>query len=140
MARRRVLIADDHPGVLEAVARLLAADYDVVAAVSDGAAAVEAADRLKPDVVVLDISMPNLTGLQAAARISAADSPPRIVFLTVHEDPAFVQAARSAGGSGYVLKSAIAAALLPTIGTVLGGQTVFPAASPEPPARSINSR
>jgi len=139
MPKPRAIVADDHPGVLEAVQRLLAADSDVVAAVSDGRAAVEAAVRLKPDLVVLDISMPTMTGLQAAARISAAECPPRIVFLTVHDDPAFVDAARKAGASGYVLKGSVSSDLLATVARVLDGHTVFPPAAPRPAAKPVRS-
>jgi DNA-binding NarL/FixJ family response regulator len=124
--------------VLETVLRVLAKDYDVVAAVSDGLAAIDAIHRLKPDVAVLDISMPIMTGLQAAARINEADVPTRIVFLTVHDDPAFVDAARKAGGSGYVLKGSVSSDLLAAMKQVLKGRTVFPAHGSKP-ARATKS-
>ena len=126
MARPRVLIADDHSSVLERAFELLSSEYDVVAAVSDGLSAVDAAAMLQPDVVVLDISMPILHGLEAAARIIKSGCKARIVFLTVHEDSDFVDAARTAGAHGYVLKRAIASNLLPTIRAVLGGCCAFP--------------
>jgi DNA-binding NarL/FixJ family response regulator len=129
MTRFRVLIADDHPSLLKRVVEILEAEYDIVAAVTDGLAAVDAATVLQPDVVVLDISMPILSGLEAAARLAEGGSASRIVFLTVHEDPEFVEAARSVGALGYVLKRTITADLLPAIRLVLDGQPAFPRAS-----------
>jgi DNA-binding NarL/FixJ family response regulator len=126
MKRPRILIADDHPHVLECISVLLASEYDVVAAVSDGQAAVNAAVVLRPDVVILDISMPVLSGLQAAARLVDGACQASIVFLTVHEDPAFLEAARNVGARGYVLKRTIAADLLPAIRLVLEGRPAFP--------------
>jgi DNA-binding NarL/FixJ family response regulator len=126
MRRRRVLVADDHPSVLERVSTMIGSEYEVVGAVADGLAAVDAAIVLRPDVVVLDISMPLLNGLEAAGRIVGGGVTARIVFLTVHEDPEFVEAARSAGAHGYVLKRAISAELLPAIRLALDGQYSFP--------------
>ena len=126
MARTRVLIADDHPHVRSHVSEMLQADYEVVGAVSDGLAAVDAAEVLRPDIVVLDISMPILNGLEAAARLVEGGSPPRIVFLTVHHDADFLDAARSVGAQGYVVKRTMNADLLPAIKLVLAGQTAFP--------------
>jgi DNA-binding NarL/FixJ family response regulator len=126
MVRSRVLIADDHPSLLERVAEILAAEYEIVAAVSDGLAAVDAATLLQPDVVVLDISMPILSGLEAAARLVDGGCVSRIVFLTVHEDPEFVEAARNVGALGYVLKRTIGADLLPALELVLRGHSAFP--------------
>src|SRR5215831_15552082 len=130
MARPRVLIADDCPSILECVTNILSRDYDVVASVSDGLAAVDGAIMLQPDVIVLDISMPVLSGLEATARLTAAGSPTRIILLTVHEDPDFLEAARSAGAHGYVVKRTMTTDLLPTIRTVLSGgfSFVLPAA------------
>ncbi len=98
----------------------------MVAAVSDGCAAVDAAAVLQPDVVVLDISMPVLDGLEAAVQIVEAGCTARIVFLTVHEDCDFIEAARNAGAHGYVVKRAITSELLATIRAVLGGRFAFP--------------
>src|SRR5262245_23730582 len=111
MPRYRVVIADDHPAMLERVSEILSHDYEVVAAVGDGRAAIDAAAALLPDVVVLDISMPVLNGFEAAARLSSCARAPRIVFLTMHDDQAFVEAARSVGACGYVLKRTVAAQL-----------------------------
>jgi DNA-binding NarL/FixJ family response regulator len=131
MPRYRVVVADDHPIMLERVSRILSDDYDVVAAVGDGRAAVDAAAVLQPDIVILDISMPSLNGLEVAARLADCARVPRIVFLTVHEDPEFVDAARRVGACGYVLKRTVAGDLLPAIRLVLEGQPAFPALSDE---------
>ena len=115
--RARVLLADDHPGMLESVANLLRDEFDVVATVGEGEAAVTAAALLQPDVAVLDISMPNLTGIEAAERVRAFEGPKavRVVFLTVHDDPEFIEAAGNVGAVGYVLKRRIAKDLLPAV-------------------------
>jgi DNA-binding NarL/FixJ family response regulator len=127
MSRPRVLLADDHPSMLERAIRLVAQEFDIVSAANNGRAALDAALVLQPDVVVLDISMPVMSGLEAAARISELAHPPRIVFLTVHDDPAFVEAAREAGAAAYVLKPHIATDLIPAIRLALEGRTRFPA-------------
>jgi len=129
MARFKVLIADDHASLLERIAEILEADYDIVATVSNGLAAVNAASVLQPDVVILDISMPILSGLDAAAQLTGGGSPARIILLSVHEDPEFVEAARNVGAHGYVVKRTMTADLLPAVRGVLGGRTVFPVLS-----------
>src|SRR5262245_7707215 len=129
MSRARVLLADDHPSMLERAIRLVADEFDVVGAVNNGRAALDAAVVLRPDVVVFDISMPMMSGLEAAARLSESEDPPRIVFLTVHEDPAFVEAAREAGALAYVVKRHVATDLVPAIRLALEGRTQFPPAT-----------
>ena len=104
MDRPRVLLADDHQAILDRVNHHLAGEFEIVGTAQDGQAALDAALVLKPDAVVLDISMPRLSGLEAARQMSALPNPPRIVFLTVHEDPDFREAAEGVGASGYVLK------------------------------------
>ena len=104
MTRPRVVVADDHQAILDRVSNQLAGEFEIVAAVLDGQAALDAALVLTPDAVVLDISMPGLSGLEVAKHLSALPKPPRIVFLTVHEDPDFMNAAECAGASGYVFK------------------------------------
>jgi len=124
--RRRILIADDQPKLLERISELIATEHDVVGSVGDGDAVVAAARSLQPDLVILDISMPGLNGFEAARRIAFDGRPPRIMFLTVHEEADFLEAARRAGAVGYVLKRTIAADLLPAIRLVLDGHAVFP--------------
>jgi len=102
--RPRVLLADDHQGILDHVGRHLADEFEIVGTALEGEAALNTALVLKPDAVVLDISMPRMCGLEIARRLAALPDPPRIVFLTVHEDQDFMDGAKEAGGSGYVLK------------------------------------
>ncbi len=115
MERIRVLLADDHEAMLERVTKLLGADCDVVGAVSDGEQALEAVRQLNPDVLVLDISMPVMNGIETARRLKEAKSETRIVFLTVHDDPDFVGEALEAGAQGYVRKQRIASDLVTAI-------------------------
>jgi DNA-binding NarL/FixJ family response regulator len=126
MTRARILVADDHPSMLTRVVHLLSNDYDIVGEAADGIAAVEAYQRLKPDLCVFDISMPEMTGFEAARRLQQLGCTARIVFLTVHEDPAFVEAAREVGANAYVVKRRIATDLVPAIRRVLAGLTQFP--------------
>jgi DNA-binding NarL/FixJ family response regulator len=105
MGKIRVLLADDHQAVLQRVCGLLDEDFDIVGTVNNGRDAVETTLRLNPDVLVIDISMRILNGLQAAQQLRSAKQPTKVVFLTVHRDEDFVDAALSAGASGYVTKS-----------------------------------
>ena len=115
MTMQRVLLADDHPEFLGAVARHLEPHFDVVRAVGNGQAMLDEAARLEPDVIVTDISMPVLNGIEAARKLKATGSRAKIVFLTVHADQDFVRAALGAGAVGYVLKSELASDLLPCL-------------------------
>jgi len=115
LPRSRVLIADDHAEMLERTRAVLSAEFDIVAAVSDGMAAVNAASRLRPDVVVLDISMPVLSGFDAAARLLADAHPPVVIFLSVHEDSACRDMAERLGAAAYVLKRDLITDLAPAI-------------------------
>lgn len=122
MSTIRVVVADDHQQMLLHVCEFLSAhSCEVVAAVSDGQAAVDAAARLLPDVVVLDVSMPILNGLEAARQILAANPSAKIVFLTVDRDPDTRRAAFEAGVLGFVLKPRLAADLIPAIRLVHNG-------------------
>src|SRR5262245_4391185 len=123
MARVRVLLADDHTDVLAAVARILESEYDVVAAVGDGQAALDAAARLEPDVLVLDISMPVLGGIEAARRLRPAGSGAKVVFLTVHQDADSVRAALAAGAQGYVVKCRLVSDLPLALREALAGRS-----------------
>ena len=109
---RSVLLADDHPQFLGVVARHLEPYFDVVRAVGSGQAMLDEAARLEPDVVVLDISMPGLNGIEAARKLKATGSRAKVVFLTVYADRDFVRAALGVGAVGYVLKSELASDLL----------------------------
>ncbi len=111
----RVLLADDHEAMLDRVARLVATECNVVGAVADGQQALDAVRELKPDVLVLDISMPVMNGIETARRLKEAGSETRIVFLTVHDDPNFAREALEAGALGYVIKQHIASELVAAI-------------------------
>ena len=119
----RVLLADDHEPMLDRVERLLEKEFEVVGTVRDGQAALEAVAELRPDVLILDISMPVLDGLQAALRLKQKKSKVRIVFLTVHEDPDFAREALATGALGYVAKPRLATDLSLAIKEVLAGRS-----------------
>jgi DNA-binding NarL/FixJ family response regulator len=105
MLRERILLADDNPAILSLVAESLGVDYEVIASVSDGGAVIAEAERLRPDLIVLDISMGEVSGIDLAHQLRERGYCGKIVFLTVHEDLDFVSAAIGAGGSAYVVKS-----------------------------------
>ncbi len=117
----RVVVADDHHKVLETARRLLAGDFQVVAAVGDGLMAVEAVRILNPDLILLDIEMPKMDGIRAAQEMRRCGSTARIVFLTVHDEEDYITAARKFG-DGYVLKSHMASELLHAIEDALRGR------------------
>ena len=119
----RVLLADDHKAMLERVKRLLDSEFEVVGAVDNGQALVEAAKDLDPDVLVVDISMPVLNGIDAVRQIRESGSKARVVFLTVHEDPDIVPACFDAGALGFVAKSRLASDLVPAIQFALTDHT-----------------
>jgi DNA-binding NarL/FixJ family response regulator len=123
LERVRVLLADDHEDFLAVATRLLEPEFDVVSAVGNGQALIEEAARLEPDVLVLDISMPVLNGIEAARHLKAAGCGARIVFLTVHGDFDYVRAALGAGAHGYVIKSRLASDLLPALREALAGRS-----------------
>ena len=119
----RVLLADDHKAMLERVKGLLDSEFEVVGAVDNGQALVEAAKDLDPDVLVVDISMPVLNGIDAVRQIRESGSKARVVFLTVHEDPDIVPACFDAGALGFVAKSRLASDLVPAIQFALTDHT-----------------
>ena len=101
---KRILIADDHAELLQEIRSLLQQDYEIIGAVADGAALVKEATRLKPDLIISDVSMPVMNGFEAAAKIRGLGLNTQIIFLTVHSSPPYLRKARSLGASGYVLK------------------------------------
>lgn len=122
MSRSRIVIADDSRAMREIIEGLVDPDYEVVASVEDGRAAVEAAERHGPELVLLDISMPILNGIQAGQQIK--ECCPSVVFLVVseHSDRSYVEAAFNAGARGFVPKRKIASELLPAMHDVLAGK------------------
>jgi DNA-binding NarL/FixJ family response regulator len=123
MSRPRVLLADDHRIVAEGLKGLLAPEFELVGMVEDGRALVESAKNLRPDVVVADITMPRLNGIDALAQLKANDPKLKVVFLTMHRDIAYARRALEAGASGYVLKHSAPDELVMAIRAVLNGQT-----------------
>jgi DNA-binding NarL/FixJ family response regulator len=114
--------------MLEEVQNLLQPDYEVVGAVENGAALVEAAQQLKPDLIISDVSMPLMTGFEAAAKIRAAGLNTKLIFLTVQSSQAYLKKARALGAEGYVLKVFVTEQLRPAVDAVLAGKPYF---SPE---------
>lgn len=123
MARARILVADDHEEIRNEIVHLLKRQFDVLGAVGDGPEFLEAVDRLKPDLCVLDISMPNMSGIEVAQRIKQNDAQMKIVFLTLHDDSDFRAAALETGAEGYVTKARMGRELLLAIREVLAGRT-----------------
>jgi DNA-binding NarL/FixJ family response regulator len=121
--RPRLLLADDHPLFLEGVRRLLENTYDVVGTVTDGKALIAAAQSLQPDIIVVDISMPEMNGLAAAQIIRKMVPSAKFIILSVHSDQAYAREAFRAGVKGFVSKRAAAAELLTAIKQVLEGRT-----------------
>ena len=121
-----VLLADDHPAMLDKLSQLLFLDFKIVGIVRDGAAAVAAVARLHPDIVVMDISMPVMDGIQAMREIRKMGVNSKIVILSALDDPAYVTCAFESGGSGYVLKSRMNSDLVFALKEVLAGRTFLP--------------
>ena len=128
MARPRILLADDHPGVAEALKSLLSSEFELVATVGDGLAMVSAATRLEPDVIVADISMPGLDGLNALAELRKINPHVKVVFTTMYGEASFVSLALEAGAFGFVLKHSAADELIPAVRAALDGKTYLPPA------------
>jgi len=119
----KILLADDHKIVLEGLKSLLEPPYEIVGAVEDGRALVEAAERLRPDVIVADISMPLLNGIEAVRHIKRSDPDTKVILLTMHPDLTYAARGFDAGASGYVLKHSAPSELLTAIEEVLKGRT-----------------
>ena len=117
-----VLIADDNPAILHHVREMLETRFRILAACPDGHSVLREYASLHPDVIILDIAMGGLSGIEVARQLRDAGCDSKIIFLTVHEDLDFVNAALGAGGSGYVIKSRLNTDLLPAIRSVLSGK------------------
>lgn len=123
MKRPRVLLADDHRMVLEGLKSLLTDEFDLVGAVEDGHALLAAAAKLHPDVIVADITMPRLNGLDALVRLKKDSPDVKVVFLTMHQDPAYARRALDAGAAGFVVKHSASDELVMAIHAALKGKT-----------------
>ena len=122
MKKPRLLLADDHTILVEGLKALLAPEFEVVAAAGDGRAVLEAAEEHQPDLILLDISMPRLNGIEAARRLKKSNPDAKLIILTMHADLIFVSAAFEAGVSGYVLKQSAATELVTALREVDSGR------------------
>jgi DNA-binding NarL/FixJ family response regulator len=123
MTKPRVLLADDHRIVAEGLKGILAEEFELVGIAEDGRALVKAARELRPDVIVADISMPHLNGIDALAPLKRDNPEVRVVFLTMHRDAAYARRALEAGASGFVLKHSAPAELVLAVRAALQGNT-----------------
>ena len=122
MGQPRLLLADDHRETAELLSELLEPEFEVIAQVQDGLALVDAVERLAPDVIVSDISMPGLDGIAAAAVILRKNPGARIVLVTVHADPILAERGFATGALGYVLKREAGDELVPAVHSALRGE------------------
>lgn len=123
MKKPTVILADDHTLVLEGFRRLLETQCELLATVGDGQALLQAVTQYRPDIVMLDISMPIMNGIEAARALNSQFPSIKLVFVTMHADPAYIRAAFQAGASGYILKQSLGDELTQALYTVLRGQT-----------------
>jgi DNA-binding NarL/FixJ family response regulator len=123
MLKPRILLADDHALVLEGFRRILGTHYDLFGTVGDGRALLAAAKTTQPDIVILDVSMPLLNGIDAAAQLKKICPTAKIIIVTMHADPEYVRSAFEAGASAYVLKRSAVDELEQAIRAVLGGHS-----------------
>jgi len=122
VARPSILLADDNSAVLNYIRKTLEKDYEIVGALHDGESVLHEWTRLRPNVIVLDISMGEPDGIEVARRLRTSGCNSQIIFLTIHRDPEFVKAALDAGGSGYVVKSRMGKDLALAIQAALSGK------------------
>ena len=121
--RARVLLADDHTLVAEGIGKLLEDEFDLIGTVDNGREALEVAQRLKPDIIILDISMPQMNGIEAARRLQSLSQETKVIFLTMHSDRVYVSEALRAGAAGYLLKKSAGSELVAAMHQVLAGRT-----------------
>jgi DNA-binding NarL/FixJ family response regulator len=125
MSRKRILLADDHAEMLDEVRSLLDSEYEIVGTAQNGKNLVQAAKELKPDLIVSDISMPEMTGFEAAAKIRALGMEVKLIFLTVQSSSGYLRKARALGADGYVLKVYTTEQLCTAVASVLNGTPYF---------------
>jgi len=118
----KILLVDDHPAVLLQTIRLLPEDYEVVETLESGSGLKAAVARHEPDLIVLDITLPGLSGIELASRLRESGYSTKIVFLTVHCDTDYAREAFAAGANGYVVKARLASDLVPALQAVLAGK------------------
>jgi len=122
MERARILLAEDNQGIRERVEKLLGPHYEIVGSVENGEQAIHSILNLTPDVLVTDISMPILNGIQLASQVRDSGCRARVVFLTVHDDDDYVESAFETGAFGYVFKPRLDYDLIPAIQAALQGE------------------
>ena len=122
MKKPRILLADDHRMLVEGLRRLLEPEFEIIGIAEDGRALLAETERLRPDVIVVDVSMPLLNGIEAVRQIKHARQDIKIVFLTMHPDVTYAASAFEAGASGYVLKHSAPTELITAITSALAGQ------------------
>jgi len=122
MSRPRILIADDHPILAEGLRSLLEPEFDVVGVVADGRELVAAAKKHLPDVIVADVTMPSLNGIEAAVQLRDLGVKAKVVFLTMHHDVAYARRAMEAGAAGFVLKHSLASELVTAVREAFQGR------------------
>jgi DNA-binding NarL/FixJ family response regulator len=132
----RVLLADDHRMVADGLSRLLSREFELAGVVTSGEKLLKAARELRPDVIVSDISMPGMTGLDALARLRAEDPAAKVVLLTMHDNIAYAREALQAGAMGYVLKQSAAEELIMAVRAAIAGHTFV---SPEMASKVFRS-
>lgn len=136
--RNRLVLADDNPDVVHAIKDMLATEFEIVGTASDGETVLRIIPELDPDLIVLDITMPGISGLETAYRLKRRGGRARVVFLTVHNDADYVREAQSAGMSGYVTKSNMAIELPRAIREALaGGVFISPCIKMDDPSSRI---
>jgi DNA-binding NarL/FixJ family response regulator len=123
MKKTRILLADDHAILAEGLRRMLEPEFDVVGLVSNGQELVALAQQFSPDVIIADITMPAMNGIDAATQLRAQGNSSKIIFLTMHRDVAYARRAMEAGASGYLLKHSVSSELTSAIKEVLQGRT-----------------
>lgn len=126
MRQARLLLADDNPAILEIVVQSLQTDFVIAGTFTDGHSVLREFARLSPDVIILDISMDDLSGFEVARRLKEMNCQAKLIFLTVHEDLDFVQAAFAMGAAAYVFKSEVHSNLIPAIHAVLTDSLFYP--------------
>jgi len=117
-----VVLVDDHPAVLRQTMQLLSGEFEVVEALDSGQRLAAVVAGLEPELIVLDITLPGLCGIELAAQLKKAGCPAKIIFLTAHNDPDYARAAFDAGATGYVLKPRLASDLIPALHAALEGK------------------
>jgi len=141
MKRLRILLADDHAVVLEGLRRILDRPrFEIVGAVADGRALVQAATALQPDVIITDVVMPLLNGIEAARQIVKQNQKSKIIFLTMHPEVIYARQALAAGGCGYVLKSSAGEELITAIDDALHGRVYVTKSIAQAVKRALEAR